>query len=88
MNDPKASVELWIDDPPPALLSSRHPRLLHHYRDCIDPPATIGVMGVVRDSECSGAYAVEPGPPWVVLGDVCAMCRRRYLYENGEGHQS
>jgi hypothetical protein len=22
---------------------------------------------------------------WPVLGDVCAMCRRRYLYENSKG---
>lgn len=84
MTDPGQSVELWIEDPPLLQLRrNRHPRMLHHYRTCTDPPGTIAVMGVVRDSECSGSYAVEGAPPWIVLGEVCERCRRRYLAEHG-----
>lgn len=80
MIDPRGETLLWIEDAPPYLL--------HHYQDCPDTPATHVTIAVVRDSECSGPYAVQPHPPWPVLGDVCATCRRRYLYENREGAQA
>lgn len=55
----------------------RRIRKLHRYPDCIRT-ASREITGVVRVSECSGAYAVQPDPPFFVLGDVCPYCQARY----------
>lgn len=75
MYDPLAAADLWVQD-----RGKSRPSLLHHYRDCV-PGLVFARKGVVRDSECSGPYAVESGPPWVMLGDVCRRCRRRFVAE-------
>lgn len=44
--------------------------VLHRTRGCAPSDAVpVGVM--IRESDCSGGYAVVPQPPWYVIGAVC-----------------
>lgn len=62
---------------PVTLYTSPRARRLHRYADCT-PNATSVLSGVVRESECSGPYAVQSDPPHFVLGDICRRCQARY----------
>jgi hypothetical protein len=64
-------IELWIE---PASYRQNVTRRLHHRRDCCQPACVVSVMGFMRLSECSGPYAVQAGPPYVLWGDLCEKC--------------
>ena len=63
---------------------------MHRYQDCRPAEATRTVRGCVRESGCTGDYAVIPHPPWSVLGAVCGTCQARYREETSvpTGHDS
>lgn len=58
------------------LYRSRTARLLHRYQDCCGK-CTESTEALVRESECSGDYAVHPDT-FFVLGDMCGYCQARF----------
>jgi len=42
----------------------------HRSKDCA-PPNAQARGAAIRESDCCGDYAVQPEPPWHVLGTLC-----------------